>query len=141
MRRDSMGLGPDALTLYCDAGHNRLDMAFVDVSGEPRTWRGFVRKDAVEGGVEHPNMDMLREPSEYAYWSAGRRSGPSADKLGWKEMPLHVACPRCRKGRLPQGRTLRVRGSVLYELVVPHGIREASLNFVEEFMKMRRVAN
>jgi hypothetical protein len=132
-----MGLGPDALTLYCDADHGRLDLAFVDVAGEPGTWRGWVHRDAVEGRVEHAGT-FSQPGSEYVQWRGLRLTGREARSMASREPALRVSCPRCRRGRLPQGATLRVKGGVLHTLVAEHGLHEVSLRFVEA--SMRRVA-
>jgi hypothetical protein len=144
MKRDSMGLGPDALTLYCDAGHGRLDMAFVDVSGEPETWRGFVHKQAVEANPHQPGL-FANEPSDYYSWAGQIRDLSAGGPNALKQSSLDVKCSRCRKGRLPHGRTLRVSGGLLHEFSVhlsekgDDEPREVSLVSVERYMRMRGV--
>lgn len=141
VKRDSMGLGPDSLTLYCDDHHDRVDLADVDVSGEPATWRGLVRKVAVEGGVEHRGMRFLDEPSTECVWTGQVTEAAAGKTFVTKLVPLRIECPRCRKGRRQRGATLRVRGDVLHALVIDHGFREVRLTFLTAFVEKMRVAN
>lgn len=136
MKRASMDLGPHALTLYCDAGHGRLEMAFVDVSGEPRTWQGWVHKDAVEDNPHQPGLFAI-EDSDYYRWVGQVRAAAAGEAPVAKLTSLHVTCSRCRTEGRSRGRTLRVTGRVLQELVIEHNLREAALASVERYMKMR----
>ena len=139
MKRDAMELGQDALALFCEAGHGRLDMAFVDVSGEPRTWRGFVHREAVEAIPQQAGL-FANEPSDYYSWLGQIRNVVPGKPTSAKLTSLNLTCPRCRTQGRPRGRTLRVTGRVLQELVIEHNLHEASLAFVDRYMKMRSVA-
>ena len=109
MKRASMGLGPHALTLYCDAGHGRLEMAFVDVSGEPRTWRDGCAR--TQSRTTHTSQGLLESHRVRRLLPLGRSGsrrcrGRSSGGEGDAAARHMLAMPDGRP--FPQGRTLRV---------------------------------